>query len=143
MVNSTVLGRHNFEFFFVYYNPFVRQDQGGEEEQDEQELEEDYIDSDDEREEGEKAPHENAFVYIDNSGKLVYVEPEDDDNDKSDQDGEQGGGGVLEEDAGEEKQPDGGGGNLSDKVKAGKTMYMNLKVAPKQEEIPSWIITYN
>lgn len=45
---------------------------------DAEEEEEDYIDSDDEREEGERAPDENAFVYIDNSGKLVYVDPEED-----------------------------------------------------------------
>lgn len=43
--------------------------------------EEDYIDSDDEREEGEKTPHENAFVYIDETGKLVYVDPEPDEAD--------------------------------------------------------------
>lgn len=47
--------------------------------QDEEEDEDDdYIDSEDEREEGEKAPHENAFVYIDESGKLVYINPEED-----------------------------------------------------------------
>lgn len=44
----------------------------------EEEEDDDYIDSDDEREEGEKAPHENAFVYIDESGKLVYINPEED-----------------------------------------------------------------
>eukprot|EP00903_Cladosiphon_okamuranus_P016175 g14926.t1 len=51
---------------------------GGDEEQ---EGEEDYIDSEDEREEGEKAPHENAFVYIDESGKLVYINPDEEGED--------------------------------------------------------------
>lgn len=46
--------------------------------QDGEEEEDDYIDSEDEREEGEKAPHENAFVFIDESGKLVYINPEED-----------------------------------------------------------------
>ncbi|CAM9991694.1 unnamed protein product, partial [Ectocarpus sp. 13 AM-2016] len=49
-----------------------------------EEEEEDYIDSDDEREDGEKAPHENAFVYIDESGKLVYVDPEEEEGGEGD-----------------------------------------------------------
>lgn len=58
--------------------------------QDEEEEEEDYIDSDDEREEGEKAPHENAFVYIDDSGKLVYINPDEEDGDEGEGEGAAG-----------------------------------------------------
>lgn len=51
-------------------------EEGTEEDAREDDGEEDYIDSEDELE-VEKAPHENAFVYIDESGKLVYVEPDE------------------------------------------------------------------
>lgn len=61
----------------------------------EEEEEEDYIDSEDEREEGEKTPHENAFVYIDESGKLVFVDPEDDNEDGGE--AKEAGAGGLEE----------------------------------------------
>lgn len=50
--------------------------EGAEEDAREDDGEEDYIDSEDELE-VKNAPHENAFVYIDESGKLVYVEPDE------------------------------------------------------------------
>lgn len=60
---------------------------------------------------GERAPHENAFVYIDNSGKLVYVEPEDEGNEADE--GGSGGSGSDVQDTGEEKQQGAGDTEVS------------------------------
>lgn len=88
---------------FSYRSCFQNQAQNNDQQEEE---EEDYIDSDDEREDGEKAPHENAFVYIDESGKLVYVEPEEEEGGEGDVKGGGVAAGLEEKEVGTTQRQD-------------------------------------